>query len=902
MPLRLVMLSPYRMPAHHALMLGEEDTAGWLMAHRALWYPSLLKHAHSLPIIADPSDHSQPHRDSLYAIPVSPPPYIPDNWDELVRQVGALAFRAGPTWETTTESLRTATAGFDDVKFENDAARPFFALGFGWIVLNALFEAMEHDRVIDDEAFTREVLAAAAGTDRDANLKSAAERLAAARDALYPANIHLIDLAFLGSGSLPSTNKKPQTVVVTANTLARCPLNILDELKRGLSDGTIELAGGIDHDRPDATLPIESQLWNLRRGQKIICDWFGHSATVYARSTTAFHPYVPNWLAQANLNKAIYVSFDGGVVPHHSAVAIRWPAPDGRQVDALTRAPQSASDPQTYFHLAHYLHQTIMQDQTALLVFRHGDRPAGPWHDDWLTLSALAPVFGHWTTVGRFLDEAGIGEYSSAASADDFGPEDLESAVSSGQTDPVSRFARHLRLRRRVDAARTYLALLQSLGTRVEVAAVEQIGAVEDELERRIGTQPPSLPKVEHESAAALAHRLVARSKNVDAGWIVLNPCPFTRRVGMELSMANGVPPVGGPVKVVQRDGEIARVVVEIPGLGYAWIPRQSTEPPKPKITLASGTTIRNEFFEADIDPTTGGLRAFRDARDRINRLGQQLAWQPGSTAVATEVHITACGPALGEITATGNLVDGHNQLLARFRQRFRAWLGRPLLEILVEIQPDKPPIGYAWHAYYGARFAWADERAVLNRGVFGHSATTTHHRPGSIDFLEWRSGKSNTVLLTGGLPFAQRHGSRMLDLILLPPGEAATSFEIFLGCDRPQPALAAQAVTSPVAVVPMDRGPPPAGAQGWLAHLDATNVLLTSLQPATSSHAVLARLFEVGGVGGPVNFRWARNPANATLVDGDGSLVMNGFVDGDTVNCDVMAHDLINLQVNWDQ
>src|SRR5262245_2925620 len=107
MPLRLVMLSPYRMPAHHALMLGEEDTAAWLTAYRALWHPTLLHQAQSLPVIADPSDHAQPQADSLYAIPVSPPPYLPENWDELVRQAGAMAFRTGPTWETTVDNLRS---------------------------------------------------------------------------------------------------------------------------------------------------------------------------------------------------------------------------------------------------------------------------------------------------------------------------------------------------------------------------------------------------------------------------------------------------------------------------------------------------------------------------------------------------------------------------------------------------------------------------------------------------------------------------------------------------------------------------------------------------------------------------------------------------------------------------
>ena len=38
MPLRLVMLSPYRMPTHHALMLGDADTLAWQNAWRLLWH------------------------------------------------------------------------------------------------------------------------------------------------------------------------------------------------------------------------------------------------------------------------------------------------------------------------------------------------------------------------------------------------------------------------------------------------------------------------------------------------------------------------------------------------------------------------------------------------------------------------------------------------------------------------------------------------------------------------------------------------------------------------------------------------------------------------------------------------------------------------------------------------
>src|SRR5207245_3495224 len=103
-----------------------------------------------------------------------------------------------------------------------------------------------------------------------------------------------------------------------------------------------------------------------------------------------------------------------------------------------------------------------------------------------------------------------------------------------------------------------------------------------------------------------------------------------------------------------------------------------------------------------------------------------------------------------------GEIVEEQEQLLARFRQRFRAGLGRPVLELRIEISPQHGPQGYPWHAYYGARFAWRDERAALIRGVNGTGYVTSHTRPETPYYLELRSGRQSTTLFPGGLPFHQ--------------------------------------------------------------------------------------------------------------------------------------------------
>jgi hypothetical protein len=395
----------------------------------------------------------------------------------------------------------------------------------------------------------------------------------------------------------------------------------------------------------------------------------------------------------------------------------------------------------------------------------------------------------------------------------------------------------------------------------------------------------------------------VARGQSGSPGYLLLNPCSFIRRVALELPGIAAPLAVGGHLKACQVEGETARVVVEVPALGFAWVP-QSAPPAAPMTTrmrLADERCVRNEFFEAEIDVQTGGLRAVRDPRTRFNRLGAMLAYNPGSTMRATSVQVTSAGPALGEIVSEGALLDEQGQTLATFRQRFRAWLGRPLLEMRIELNPVKPPEGYPWHAFYAARFAWRDESAALLRGAFSSAQLTSQTRPETPDFLEIRTGRQSTVLFPGGLPFHQRNGGRMLDVLLLVEGETARTFELGIGLDREQPAQTALGIVSPLAVVPCTQGPPHVGATGWLFHLDASNVLLSSLRPAPdAADGLVATLLECTGQGTEARFRCVRNPARAFVQDLRGNALLDATTQDDAVVFEVSASDLMQLRVEF--
>ena len=171
--------------------------------------------------------------------------------------------------------------------------------------------------------------------------------------------------------------------------------------------------------------------------------------------------------------------------------------------------------------------------------------------------------------------------------------------------------------------------------------------------------------------------------------------------------------------------------------LAPAWVPRAgNAAPQKPRIKLAEGLTVRNEFIECDVDVNTGGIRSFRDARTRATRFGQQLVFNPGSKMVARDIAITNNGGALGEITSTGDLIDERDEILATYKQRVRAWLGRPVLEMRIELDVKHQPTGYPWHSYYGARFGWRDDLGHrfcdgLRSHSLGYSFHWTRPAPG---------------------------------------------------------------------------------------------------------------------------------------------------------------------------
>src|SRR5262249_23920787 len=159
-PRELIVLSPYQIPGQNPLLLGTEDVAAFLNGYSALWHPAALGGASGPPRIGSPYDFEQPQAGQLFAVPEHPPLLLPDEWDQRVRDAGAAAFRATTDRAATLENLAEALQALPPADSPDPVGRrplrdwpaervgPFMGIGFGFLHVNALFEAMEHENLL----------------------------------------------------------------------------------------------------------------------------------------------------------------------------------------------------------------------------------------------------------------------------------------------------------------------------------------------------------------------------------------------------------------------------------------------------------------------------------------------------------------------------------------------------------------------------------------------------------------------------------------------------------------------------------------------------------------------------------------------------------------------------------
>jgi alpha-mannosidase len=945
--------------------LGDETAQAIWCAVSSLWHPALLARAVELPRIEPVDAPSSPASRQIRVVPSAFVDRLPPGYKGQVAEASAALVESGTDRAALIAELEARLGGNGAAPpGPNEeiaaAARDYLALGTVQWLLRDLTIAMGHVDLLDRDSLARELFAGAqAWRSGDSNgtvnrLRAAFEILTQARERFYSVDAYIIDLCLLDQalpgGALAAPLAEAVAISILApaqaiETQAERDPERMAALRRAISDGWADVAGGTYSEMEDPLLPLESVLWQFAHGGSVYRTHLDdRNVETYARRRFGLYTQLPQLAKRFAFGYALHLGFDAGRFQVAAQTKRLWESPEGSSLESLMRPPLAADRPSQCCFLPWRMAATMKDDHVAALPLLHWPQPLAPWYLDLRRVASYSPVLGRWSTLHDFFHLTDRPYESFRPELDSYVTPYLAQAVASHSNAPVSRLVRHHRLRALLDAARAVRALARALSGSaggspslpVEAGPSDErppaLGAVEEMLETgRHEDADAALCQLAPACALDLARQVAAiaprpaagASGRPRAGYVVLNPIGVARRAAVLLPDAAIQLGPEGPLRAAQLTDEGVYAVVELPAFGFAWVPKHPDSAQAPAATTASvsahGRRMRNETIEVEIDASTGGIRSLTAPGESAARLGQQLAvtglsdslGKPAASVMRCDrFEVDYAGPALVQATSSGSLTDPcRDTRLASFSQCYRLWAGRPVLEIditLSELEPswlEEAAGADAWSVYMASRWAWPDPSSMLRRSVFGAPELTEAERPETPEFVDISTRTQRTALLFGGLAYHRKHGARMLDTLLVAGRESTRSFKLAVVLDLEYPFHAALDLITPAFVIPTEDGPPPAGPTGWLVHLDHKSVLVSRVEFAETiaddrPWGLIVHLLETSGQSARCRLRFFRNPTWARHADMNGDTIIELSVDGDTVSIDLTAHELARVEV----
>ena len=926
-------------PQHHE----GEDAAGLLAGWTSLWHPALLAAAGAVPAWYRAADPPQQLAGKLLVAPSVSSKDLPCGFaaraqSEAACYIGDLSDR-----ETI---LGRAIGGLDggDGGVEASLASDFLALSYCYLQTQILTRQMRYSSSLDEAHFNSQLLAAAqAAVSGDA--EAARDKLAACfgllaeeRDHYYAVDAFVLDLTLLTEDTLGADLRQELASPVPVNLLLSGRLlSIMAErepatlaaLKEALAAGRVGLVGGEEVELPLPLLSCESVLEELKRGLACYRGLLDRRVDVFGRRRFGMTPALPPILKKLGFQGACHATMEEGRFPQSSQVKTRWEGFGGASMDVLAKVPLDAGKAETFLSLGTKLGGSMDSDHVATLWLAHWPGRSCAWYEDLRRAACYGTAMGRFRTVEEYFRETYVPGHTDRFDIDQYRAPYLRQAVARSKPDPLSTHIRYWRRRTSLEAEEAWRTCLAAMGHMPPEAPGDAACEVDRGLEGGEGSGLDERLQRQRESQErALAASLPRQAAAARPGYLVLNPCSFVRRVGVELPELTGLPSVGRPIYAAAEDAHSKHAVVDVPPLGFVWVTAHGSPPPSRKTEplLAEDRlehegylVLRNEFFQAGVRPDTGSLSMLKDYSSRDNRMSQQIAYRiPGtrpelgddqarpatySQMVADEARIARASSVLGEIVTRGRLVDGWGKTLAGFCQTYRVWRGSRVLQLEVELEPAVEPGADPWDTYFACRFAWADEAAEVYRSVHQTRQRTKARRLEAPHYVEVVSGERRTAVLTGGLPYHRAVGDRKLDSLLIVPGERQRRFLLGIGVDLPHPIHEAIALLAPPAAIPQVAPPPSPNAAGWFFHLDAKGVLATHWSPLQREGAVVGfrtRLLETRGHSTKVRLRCFRPLRWARSVDFLGESLGDCRVEEGNVRVELAPYEWVEVEARW--
>jgi len=892
-------------PTHH-----EGDDAHSLLASwSALWHPALLATAGQAPTWRRVDDAPTDVKDRLIVVPSVCVQRLPSGFAQRVKEEGGVLIRDTSNREEIVSAALAALPPSPELPSPQspapspELAADFLALGYCYLQIELLTRQMRYASNLDETYFKTTAVAAAqaavAGNHDLAREKLSAcfSVLAEERDHYYPVDAFVFDLNFVASTTLGEplrtelAKPSPTNLLISADLVAQMSAKepeTIAALRDALDAGRASLIGG---DQTEDRLPLlshESILANLREGLNEYERLLGHKPAIYGRWRYGLTPHLPGTLHRLGFKGAYHAGFEDGKTPEAVQFKVRWEGLDGSAIDAVAKSPLDATKPQTFLSFATKLGESMDSDHVATIGLAHWPGQASPWIDDLRRIASYCSALGKWVTLEEYFAKTDHPGQLERFESNRYKSPYLKQAVIRKQDDPITEPIRYWQSQAASTAASTTTALASL---------------------------------VSGKNAGDLAQALTANSPG-PRGCLIINPSSFVRRIGVEGIGLGSLPTVERPVYAADEHQAAQHAVVDVPAFGFVHMtPGKAASRDKNTKVLAEDGVLRNEFFEAVINPVTGSLAAIHEYKSRGNRLSQQLALRlpganqkPGdsyrdpdesavySVMAADSMETTIATTTLGEIQTRGRLLDLNGKRLAGFTQTYRLWRGCRVLQVEVEMDPAEEPRSDPWNSYYCCRFAWPDELAELTRTLNETRQPATEKRFESPHYVEISDGKSTTSILTGGLSFHRRHEHRMLDTLLITRGETQRKFRFGIGLDLAHPIHDAISLLTPPVVIP-NSPRPTSGASGWLLHLSSRNVIATHVEPLCEDGTVRgfrARLLETAGRPANLAVTAFREIKSANTADFLGNTIAELKIEDGKLRLDMSAHEWVEMVARW--
>ena len=848
-------------------------------------------------------------------------------------------------------------------KVDPEIAQDFHALGYAFLQTQIMTRQLRYSSNLDEARFEEVTLAAAAAaTDGDSQkakelLMRCFDLLLEEKNGYYPVEPELIDVVLTAPTTLGKSFERQleethtQNILMSgqdANRLVKKHPEIAARLKSLVQEETITLVGGMYSEIPTSLLSSESLLNQIRLGQSTIQSHFGAQPNVFMRRTYGLTPTTPGVLDQLDFVGAVHATLDDGMFPKSSGCNIRWTGDDERSLLAFGEVPLNADDSGAFLGLGVAIGEAIDSAHVASVMFAHWPSKVCQSFEDLKRIAGYGPLFGGFVGFESYFEQVYDPGYGDTFVADEYRTPYLKQAIEKQTPNPVSRFTKYWERFYALSSLRSLLVQacsrsslesntiqnfqdrLATLQTDVEVAvnateidvSIDQrLLELKDEMERSWSGGDDSKSNAK------------AKSDAVPDSRTLINTTSFKRRIEIQSGSGSAVAVKNQiPIVLADQNSNGSQWVLELPPMGVVeFSPKLISDanagsdvfrkdPP-----TSEGRILRNEFFELEVDESTGGIRAIMTYGKRVNLCGQKVAMRiPGekdsrkqpltkaryTQMVATDIQSVSDSRLSGQIVSKGHLLDGET-IVSGFVQTVRVVRGMRVAELTVELDP-KIELSQSRNHYICSRFAWKDETSRLIANSNESKNEIAAEWIEATNFIELNQGDHRLTVFTGGLPYHRRSSRRMLDSLLVVGHEQARKFKIGLGVDVPYPMRSAIGRLTPA--IQMNHGATSnrAATSNWTFHFNCKNIVATHWEPLiggengqreSSWTGVMIRLRETEGRSGKLTLSCPQQIESAMRTNFNGDFLQSIEVSPEEsakVEIDFSRFEYFQIKLHW--